>query len=51
MRSATLVIAVCGALGDAGTTELIGQEVEFVYSRIDADGGLREARVCRATAR
>jgi hypothetical protein len=39
------------ARGDAGTTELIGQEVELVYSRTDADGGLREARVCRATAR
>jgi ATP-dependent DNA ligase len=39
------------ALADAGATELIGQEVELVYSRIDADGGLREARVCGAVAR
>lgn len=29
------------------TAERIGQIVELVYSRVDADGSLREARVAR----
>jgi bifunctional non-homologous end joining protein LigD len=33
------------ALAGARTAELIGQDVELVYSRVDANGGLREARV------
>lgn len=36
------------ALADARTAERIGQLVEVVYSRFDADGGLREARVVPA---
>ena len=28
--------------------ELVGQSVELVYSRVDADGTLREARVAPA---
>ena len=33
------------ALASARTTERVGQVVELVYSRVDADGTLREARV------
>jgi hypothetical protein len=33
------------ALAGARTAERIGQLVELVYSRVDADGGLREARI------
>ena len=33
------------ALASARTAEWIGQLVELVYSRVDADGSLREARV------
>ena len=33
------------ALAGARTAERIGQLVDLVYSRVDADGGLREARV------
>ena len=33
------------ALAGARTGERIGQPVELVYSRVDADGSLREARV------
>jgi len=33
------------ALAGAGTAERVGQLVELVYSRVDADGSLREARV------
>ena len=33
------------ALAGARTRELIGQPVELVYSRVDADGSLREARI------
>jgi hypothetical protein len=33
------------ALASARTRELIGEPVDVVYSRIDADGSLREARV------
>ncbi len=33
------------ALASARTGERIGQPVELVYSRVDADGSLREARV------
>jgi len=36
------------ALAGARTAERIGQLVELVYSRVDADGGLREARVAPA---
>ena len=31
-------------------SELVGQLVELVYSRVDADGTLREARVAPADA-
>lgn len=37
------------AVAGPGTAERIGQLVELVYSRVDADGTLREARVARAT--
>jgi bifunctional non-homologous end joining protein LigD len=37
------------ALAAARTPERIGQLVELVYSRVDADGSLREARVAPAT--
>jgi ATP-dependent DNA ligase len=33
------------AFAGAPTGELIGELVEIVYSRVDADGGLREARI------
>ena len=33
------------ALASAQTHKLIGEPVELVYSRVDADGGLREARI------
>jgi hypothetical protein len=33
------------ALASARTAERIGQLVDLVYSRVDADGSLREARV------
>ena len=33
------------ALASARTRELIGEPVDLVYSRVDADGSLREARV------
>ena len=33
------------ALASAQTRNLIGEPVELVYSRVDADGGLREARI------
>jgi hypothetical protein len=33
------------ALAGARTAERVGQLVELVYSRVDADGSLREARV------
>lgn len=33
------------ALADVRAAELIGEQVELVYSRVDADGGLREARI------
>ena len=33
------------ALASAQTRDLIGELVEIVYSRVDADGGLREARI------
>jgi hypothetical protein len=33
------------ALAGTRTAERIGQLVELVYSRVDADGSLREARV------
>jgi hypothetical protein len=36
------------ALAGASTVERIGQLVELVYSRVDADGSLREARVAPA---
>jgi hypothetical protein len=36
------------ALAGARTAERIGQAVELVYSRVDADGSLREARVAPA---
>ena len=36
------------ALAGARTAERIGQVVELVYSRVDADGSLREARVAPA---
>ena len=36
------------ALAGARTAERVGQLVELVYSRVDADGGLREARVLPA---
>ena len=35
------------ALANARTRELIGDLVELVYSRVDADGGLREARIAK----
>ena len=35
-------------LAGARTAELIGQVVDLVYSRVDADGSLREARVAPA---
>jgi ATP-dependent DNA ligase len=35
------------ALAGASTVERIGQLVELVYSRVDADGTLREARIAR----
>jgi hypothetical protein len=35
-------------LAGAGTTELIGELVELVYARVDADGGLRDARVVQS---
>lgn len=37
-------------LAGAGTAALTGQAVELAYSRIDADGGLREARITTAAA-
>ena len=33
------------SLASAQTRNLIGEPVELVYSRVDADGGLREARI------
>jgi ATP-dependent DNA ligase len=33
------------ALASARTRELIGKPVDLVYSRVDANGGLREARI------
>jgi ATP-dependent DNA ligase len=33
------------ALASAQTRNLVGEPVELVYSRVDADGGLREARI------
>jgi ATP-dependent DNA ligase len=36
------------ALASARTRELIGEPVDLVYSRVDADGSLREARVAPA---
>ena len=36
------------ALAGARTVELVGRRVELVYSRVDANGGLREARVLRS---
>ena len=36
------------AVAGARTAELVGQSVELVYSRVDADGTLREARVAPA---
>jgi len=40
------------ALAGPGARDLVGSTVDIVYSRIDADGGLREARVaiCPRTA-
>jgi ATP-dependent DNA ligase len=35
-------------LAGAGMAALMGQPVELVYSRVDADGGLREARITSA---
>lgn len=39
------------ALTGAGATELIGLPVTIVYSRIDADGGLREAHIAAVPVR
>jgi hypothetical protein len=36
------------ALAGARTVERLGQLVELIYSRVDADGSLREARVAPA---
>ncbi|MFZ0090039.1 MAG: hypothetical protein WAL63_11055 [Solirubrobacteraceae bacterium] len=36
------------AVAGVRTAELVGQSVELVYSRVDADGTLREARVASA---
>ena len=36
------------AVAGASTAELVGQSVELLYSRVDADGTLREARVAPA---
>jgi hypothetical protein len=36
------------ALAGAGTAERTGQLVELIYSRVDADGSLRESRVAPA---
>jgi ATP-dependent DNA ligase len=36
-------------LAGAQTAALVGQPVELAYSRVDADGGLREARITTAT--
>jgi hypothetical protein len=35
-------------LGSPRLAALIGQQVELAYSRIDADGSLREVRISRA---
>ena len=39
------------ALAEARATALVGRPVSIVYSRIDADGGLREARIAAVPAR
>ena len=36
------------AVAGPHTAERVGQAVELVYSRVDADGSLREARVAPA---
>jgi ATP-dependent DNA ligase len=38
------VVAIAGA----GSTDLVGELVSLVYSRVDADGGLREVRLAAA---
>jgi bifunctional non-homologous end joining protein LigD len=49
------VYAICdvdgrhvAAVASAGASERIGETVELVYSRVDADGGLREVRLAPA---
>jgi hypothetical protein len=37
------------ALAGAGSTDLVGEPVSVVYSRVDADGGLREVRLAAPT--
>jgi hypothetical protein len=37
------------ATAGPAATELIGQPVTLVYSRVDADGGLRETRLTTAS--
>jgi hypothetical protein len=36
------------ALAGANAVERVGQFIELIYSRVDADGSLREARVAPA---
>jgi hypothetical protein len=38
------------AIAGTSTQEFIGQPIELVYSRVDADGTLREARVAATKA-